>query len=588
MADSLQQRMNAVVEEAPERRIMGFMDSRGETEWWSALQFHARAASYAAWLREAGVGARDICVIVLPSGERCASVLAAVLQMGAVPLLVAPPFLQGHNSSLSRILAHTVRVTGARVVIGDSSLEREWETSDAAAGSTTFLAIPAEEALLRFSGDGPGFQRPSIATPAATDVAALQLTSGTTGLPRICVWTQKQVLAALDAMKRAMVIEPDDICFNWTPLYHDMGLVNNFLLCLTSGIPIVLLSPQDFVRRPALWLNGLSRVGATITWSPNFGFSLAARRVRDDEMACVRLDHVRAFWNASERIHLETMELFFDRFACFGLTERALKTNFGCAENIGGATFSDPQDHYVVETVDRSALFEKQRAVPANRVSGENSVAVVGVGRPVPGTSIHIISPAGDELEDGMVGEIALRTPSRMTCYLKDEDATRRAMRGDLLLTGDLGYLRNGELFWVGRVKERITIRGKKLDPSDFEASLLEIDGLRPGCFVAFGVDDSVQGTQRVVILAERRDGASPPDDELVDQVRDRISIDLGVEVEEVVIMPKGTLSKTSSGKRRHTHFRELYQKGGGLSTAAGDVVFSARGEQPRTIIASS
>src|SRR5207249_519267 len=155
-----------------------------------------------------------------------------------------------------------------------------------------------------------------------------------------------------------------DVCFNWTPLYHDMGLVNNFLLCLHAGVPLALLGPTDFVKRPSLWLRGLSATGATLTWSPNFGFALAAQRIQDAELEGVHLEGVRAFWNAAERIHLNTMQSFLSRFQKVGVQPDALKTNFGCAENVGGATFSNPAGAYVVEHVDEELLHTKGLAEP--------------------------------------------------------------------------------------------------------------------------------------------------------------------------------------------------------------------------------
>jgi acyl-CoA synthetase (AMP-forming)/AMP-acid ligase II len=403
----------------------------------------------------------------------------------------------------------------------------------------------------------------SFALPRTDAIAAMQLTSGTTGFPRICVWKHRGVLAALDGMKRAMGISDADVCFNWTPLYHDMGLVNNFLLCMATGVPIVLLTPQDFVKRPALWLRGLHLSGATTTWSPNFGYALAAKQVADDEMQGVRLEGVRAFWNAAERIHLETIQQFEVRFRPYGLRPDALKTNFGCAENVGGATFTAPGETFRYEIVDRAIMQEQRVASPLTGTSrAEDALTIVGAGRAAPGVTIAILSRDGRRLPDGRVGEIALKTPSRMVGYHRDVAATRRALFGPYLRTGDLGYLRDGELYWVGRVRERITVRGKKMDPSDLEPTLFKIPELRPGCFAAFGIDDPEKGTQQLVVVSEVRDANGVDVADVRRRIRAGISLDLAVEVGDIVLVPKGTLTKTSSGKRRHRHFRERYLAG--------------------------
>lgn len=132
-------------------------------------------------------------------------------------------------------------------------------------------------------------------------------------------------------------------------------------------------------------------------------------------------------------------------------------------------------------------------------------------------------------------------------------------MRDGLVRTGDLGYLRHGELFWTGRVRERITIRGRKIDPSEFEGILLQIPELRPGCFAAFGVAESKLGTERLVVISEVQDSPAKTYDEIAAEIHERISQGLGVPLSDIVLVRKGMLTKTSSGKRRHRYFRELY-----------------------------
>ena len=142
-------------------------------------------------------------------------------------------------------------------------------------------------------------------------------------------------------------------------------------------------------------------------------------------------------------------------------------------------------------------------------------------------------------------------------------DATEAALVGNLLLTGDMGYLRDGELFWTGRARERITAHGRKIDPSDFEPALLEVAELRPGSFVAFGVDDPRLGTQRVVIVSEIHPESVAPAPTIRASVKKAVIERLGVAVDEVILVKAGTLVKTSSGKRRHRHWAQIYAAGG-------------------------
>jgi fatty-acyl-CoA synthase len=366
----------------------------------------------------------------------------------------------------------------------------------------------------------------------------------------------------LDGMAAAMALSADDVCANWTPLYHDMGLVNNFFLCMARGIPLVLLSPQEFVRRPALWLRCLSQTCATVTWSPNFGFAHTVRKAQESELEGVRLDHVRAFWNAAERIHAETFDAFHSRFAPLGVKREALKTNFGCAENVGGATFSCANELPPCEPIDRRLFNERGIARVSAATNDAEKVVVVSAGVAHPALNIRILSPRGRVLPDGHVGEICLDTPSRMLRYHQNAHETRRALRGGLLHTGDLGYLRNGHLFWVGRLRDRITIHGKKIDPSTFESIFASTPGLREGCFAAFGVPDEQLGTERLIMVGEVRSPVTESLKNLAATISRKCFLQLGITPGDIVLVPSGTLAKTSSGKRRHRYFRKLYLDG--------------------------
>jgi acyl-CoA synthetase (AMP-forming)/AMP-acid ligase II len=554
---SLQADILARLNDAPEQRCLCFYGPQETVCWHSREQIYRRAVAAARQLRQEGVRPGDICLIVLPSGEAAVNALLATLFLGAIPLLIAPPTLVGGNVELHKTLRSALRRARPRVVVYSASGKPDIAPFERSFPAAKFVCSPDTSAIeITNEPFAP-------VLPASSDIAAMQLTSGTTAAPRICVWDHRAILAALDGMTAAMGLSAADLCANWTPLYHDMGLVNNFFLCLARGIPLVLLSPQEFVRRPALWLRSLSQTGATITWSPNFGFAIAAHRATESELEGVRLNHVRAFWNAAERIHLQTLDAFYQRFSALGVTREALKTNFGCAENIGGATFSSLDEAAPYEHVDRRLLDERGIAQVSAASNDAEKVAIVSAGKAHPDITVRILSPRGRVLPDGRVGEICLATPSRMLRYHQNVRETRRAFRDGLLHTGDLGYLRDGHLFWAGRLRERITIHGKKMDPSAFEGILASTSGLREGCFAAFGVPDERLGTERLIVVSEVRFPLADTPQNLAKAVGRKCFMELGITPGEVVLVKPGTLAKTSSGKRRHRYFRKLYLAGG-------------------------
>jgi acyl-CoA synthetase (AMP-forming)/AMP-acid ligase II len=547
---SLQARLRKRLEESPEGSCLAFVDETPDLHWLKFQDFYQAAAARSTIMAEYGMKPGHACVIVAHSDKFCAETIIACLLGGALPVLVAPPVVGGLHSNLREIVRHVVRKTGARIVVsGEEDSAQMQELSH----KVNVLIGPESTA----NGDAA---MAHLVYPTGNDIAAMQLTSGTTGLPRICVWRQQSVLAALDGMGKAMGLTPEDLYVNWTPLYHDMGLANNFLLCLIKRIPLAMINTFQFVRQPSLWLNTLARTGATITWSPNFGYAITTQRVRDSEIEGIRLDRVRGFWNAAERIHLETFLAFQKRFAPYGVSQEALKTSLGCAENVGSATFSNPRGRFVFEHVDRQILHEKNVAVPVPEDSKDDrAVGIVGLGCPFPGAQVKICDPNGRSMPEGHIGEITFDTPSRMVGYLKDTRSTSRAIRDGALRTGDLGYLRGEELFWVGRLKERINIRGNKYDPSDLEKVLLHIDGLREGCFATFGVDDPQTGTQRLIIISEIRENKVRSNDSILQEIRERIAREVGISVDEIILLKQGTMSKTSSGKRRHKFYRDLF-----------------------------
>jgi fatty-acyl-CoA synthase len=530
------------------RRALGFYSARGEIEWLTYDELLGLGLGAAGWFRNQGVHRGDACVLAVGDARRTAVLLLGVLALGAIPLSL-PPFGNLRSSGVKAgFVRAVVRRARARLVVTD-------EPVDSFAGWID-PSLVRDLCVHDLAQEGPLIE-PVL--PSEHAVASYQLTSGTTRAPRVCVWGQQALVTRLETTRKALRVGEGDTFVSWAPLHHTMGLLNNFFLCLTSGIPLVLIRPNDFVKSPALWLRALSETRATETWSANFGFALAVEKITDDELRGVRLDSVRGFWNAAERIHLETFASFYRRFRELGLRLGALKTNYGSAENVGGATFGDPTADFVVERVRPDALYERGIAERIEE-SSAGAVPVMSVGRPCSGLRVEILR-RGRRVPDGHVGEVVLVSSARMRGYLRDAASTKKALRGRRLLTGDLGYLRGGELFWTGRISERITIRGRKIDPSDFEPVLSAIEGLEARGFAAFGVDDVTQGTQKAVIVAEVRAGARDVD-RIVRAIRAGAQRELGVALHDVLLVRRGTLTKTMSGKRRHAAYREPYRDG--------------------------
>jgi len=545
---TLQESLYDAARRHPSKRALGFYSAAGDLTWLTYGELLGLGLGAGGWLRGEGVRRGDTCILALGDARRTAALLLGVLALGAIPLTMAPPGILRSSEALAGVVRAVTRRARARLLVTDDPPEDP--------------ALPPSSLMRDVSGrvDAPQGRPVDPVVPSERAIASYQLTSGTTGGPRVCIWGQRALVTRIETTRKALAVGQGDVFVSFAPLHHTMGLLNNFFLCLTTGIPLVLIAPHDFVKRPAIWLRALSESGATQTWSPNFGFALATQRITDEELSGVRLDAMRGFWNAAERIHAETFRAFHARFRSFGLRLGALKTNYGSAENVGGATFGDPAGDFVVEQVRRDALYERGVAERVSEGSSAPAVSIVSVGRPCEGLRVEILRK-GRCVPDGQVGEVALVASARMQGYLRDAASTRQVLKGQRLLTGDLGYLRGHDLFWTGRVRERITTRGRKIDPSDFEPVLQAIGEIERGSFAAFGVDDVAQGTEKAVVVAEIGEAAVDVD-RVVRAVRAGAQRELGVALDDVVLVPKGSLAKTMSGKRRNGAYRERYLDG--------------------------
>ena len=543
-------------------RALGIVSASGAVDWWSSTQLLEHADAAARGFAARGIAPGDVGVLVAVDPRMAALGVLGLLFAGGVPLLVAPPSIQGVHSSLRATLLDVAQRTDARVVVVPPAEDVAGELR-----RTCPHAWVEQDTEALFRGTAIAAAPPSRRANAfeAAEPRLLQLTSGTTGAPRIVVWREAQVELALDRMALGMGLDDDDVFVNWTPLYHDMGLVNNLLLCLWRGLPLALLSPLDVVRRPGRWLKAMHTTGATTTWSPNFGYALAAERVRDKDLEGLDLSRVRGFWNAAERVHPDTLRRFHERFAGCGVRRESLRTNFGCVETIGGVTFTPGASTVRIEHVPWETLPPATRDVAGEAAQPRGS-DVVSCGAPYPELELLILDDDDRPLPDGRIGRVAFRGGACFEEYLGEPEATQAARARGMVRTGDLGYRRNGELFWTGRLSERINLQGRKLDPSELERPLLAIPELRKGSFAAFGRANPVRGTEELVVLCEIAEESEAYDEQefeaLATTVRREVSMALGVTVEELALLAKGSLTKTSSGKRRHLHFRQLYEAG--------------------------
>ncbi|MEC3955961.1 AMP-binding protein [Nocardia sp. CDC153] len=390
--------------------------------------------------------------------------------------------------------------------------------------------------------------------PEPDDLAVVQFTSGSTALPKGVRLTHRQVLAGLAAIRRGIALDFDDQGGFWLPLFHDMGLFGT-LSAILRGIPSHLWSPLSFVKDPARWLREFAASGTTITAMPSFGYEALLAAVDPEQVAEFDLRHWRIAFNGAEPISQEVVSRFLERFAPAGFAPTSMFGVYGMAEATLAVAFPPLGREPVFEWVDRPLLADAGVAEP---ISPELSWAraVAGVGAAVDGLELRVVSTDGGiDLPDGHVGEILIRGASVTEGYLTaDSDSVADRFVDGWLRTGDLGYLRTGELFVTGRCKDMITVRGVNHYAQDVEAAVADLDGIYKGRCTAAADPD---GADVIAVIAETEcEGAAA--DALTRAIKDRIAADLGLAAVDVHLVPPRTIPRTSSGKLRRLAARDL------------------------------
>ena len=510
-------------------------ESETTLEWDEARE---RASRVAGALSDLGVRPGERVALVLPTGPDFMDAFFGALLAGAVPVPLYPPVRLGRLPEYHTTTARMLRLSGAGVLLSDGRVGRLLGEAVRRAGPRLGLRSVAS---LRESGSSPIARS---ADPGA--LALVQFSSGSTVDPKPVALSHRAVLAQTDALRALM---PDDtpedpqLGVSWLPLYHDMGLIGCLLSALTYPGPLVLLGPEVFLGRPALWLRAFSRHGGTMSVAPSFAYAVCARRVKDEEMEGVDLSRWRLALNGAEQVSVEAARRFSDRFSRWGFRPSALVPVYGLAEAALAVTFSPPRAPVRTVAVDPVALAREGRVLPGGR-------RLASVGIPVPGVSVEVRVGSGAVAPEGVVGRIYARGPSVMDEYLGQPEATRAVLDGGWLDTGDLGFVQDGELVVCGRVKDVVVLRGANHAPQEFEDALDGVAGVRTGCAVALGFVPPGGDGEELLLLVETTPEPGP---DLVDRIRATVAERTGVRPHTVQLLEPGTLPRTSSGKLRRS-----------------------------------
>lgn len=522
-----------------------FVDGREHEHPMAWSELHERARRLAGALAERGIRPGDRVAIVLPTGADFMDAFFGTLLAGAVPVPLYPPVRLGRMDEYVRGTARMLGAVGARVVVSDARIRL-------LLGGAIELARPAlgcpTVAELR---SGAVAHEVTVGRDA---LGLIQFSSGSTVDPKPVALTHGALMAQVAALGTLLQFPagspPTGV--SWLPLYHDMGLIGCLLEAMYYPGSLVLIPPELFLARPALWLRALSRHRGIVSPAPNFAYGLCLKRLRDDDLEGVDLSHWRYALNGAEPISATVQERFATRFARAGFRAESLMPVYGLSECALAVTFTQADGVKRECCVDADVLAATGDVTPGTH-------RIVSVGTPVPGAAIDVRDADGASLDAGRVGRVHVRAPFIMHGYFNQPDATRAAMHDGWLDTGDLGFVDNGELFITGRAKDVVIIRGANHAPQRFEECLDGIAGLRAGCAVAVGCVPPGDDDEALVILAEHADDA-PAD--LAARIAAAIVESTSIAPHAVVLLAPGTLPRTSSGKLRRGEALRQYRTG--------------------------
>jgi acyl-CoA synthetase (AMP-forming)/AMP-acid ligase II len=388
------------------------------------------------------------------------------------------------------------------------------------------------------------------------DIVLLQHSSGTTGLQKGVALSHQAVFNQLDTYSRTLAMTGDDVVVSWLPLYHDMGLIAGFLMPILYGVHLVLMSPFDWVRAPYKLMQSVSQYKGTLSWLPNFAYNFCAHKIRDRHLEGVDLSTWRAIINCSEPVRYESHKAFYEKFKTNGLRDGVLQASYAMAENVFAVTQSMVGSSPKTERIDREAFRQENVVRESN---AEEAMTVMSSGKPLPNVQIKIVDEKGNPLPEKMVGEIALKSNCMLTGYYNRPDATEKAFADGWYLTGDYGFVWDGEVFVSGRKKDMIIVGGKNVYPQDIEVLTYEVPGVHAGRSVAFGMFDEKEGTEEVVVIAETDSENEAEQEKIADAIRQHVTKNSAIALRYVKVVGPKWIVKTSSGKTARSANKEKF-----------------------------
>jgi fatty-acyl-CoA synthase len=524
---------------------------------WTYSSIINRANFYSEMLLNAGVKPGDVCAIIIRHNPEFYPIYMGVAGIGALPAVLAYPNPRLHPDKFRQGILGMSQRSGLDYILTENALEEIIKPLVASEESTIKdLLFPLElsDEIITENNQNIYEMRNSF---QSSDPFLLQHSSGTTGLQKPVVLSNRAVLDHIKYYGDAINLNENDKVVSWLPLYHDMGLVAAFHLPLVFGITSVQIDPFEWVLAPQLLLDVITEEKGTITWLPNFAYNILADKIPDYRLEDVNLKSIRLVINCSEPVRNYSHKKFVSKYVNYGLNPIALSTCYAMAETTFAVTQNPPEAEIPELKVERDSLSKGIVKLCDDSVPYR---ICVSSGKLIEGCKIRIVDENRNELPEGCVGEIAISSVSMFDGYRNYPEKTAEALNDGLFFSGDYGFRFDGYYYIIGRKKDIIIVGGNNIYPEDIEDMVSNVKGIIPGRVVAFGEEDEITGTEIISVVAETSLDKEEDKKKLTLEIK-KIAMGIDITITNVYLVPHKWLIKSSAGKPSRSANKERILK---------------------------
>ncbi len=494
-------------EKHPERNYVTFLvDGDDQEAKLSYGELDNSARHVAAWLKNQGVEKGDRVISILPNGLGFTQIFFGCLYGGVLAVPLSEPSGPHQMQTYLETFLPTVKTSRPKVLITTPMLVEFLNTQLPADLKKIFsnIKIISDEEILKAEA-----QECELPELSPSDTAYLQFTSGSTGVPKGIMIGHGNILANMEQARIFCNWEEGKGTALWLPLFHDFGLAAGMLGALYMGGFVILATPVHFILKPIRWLNMFTKYGCSYTFAPPFAFDICYKKITQEEKKNIDLSSMVSAVYGAEPVHYSGVKNFNEHFAECGLKANAIRPGFGMAETVIMFSVSPKLEGLCV---DRQLLETKGEVkIIDESQPEENKKYLVNLGPDMNDHEILIKDNENQQQPDGQVGEILISGPSVCQGYFENPEATKEIFQQQIkgkdkpfLSTGDLGIIWEKNLYFTGRIKDLIIIRGRNYYPQDIEYALTQIKELRSGCIVAYSTEEEA-GEQLVLAMEVRK-----------------------------------------------------------------------------------